>query len=89
MEINIWWLFVTPVIYPASGVVAQLEAHGIPGWLYGLNPMAGVVEGFRWALFGGAAPGGLLWASAVSALVLAITGAMYFWRVEETFADVV
>ena len=83
------WLFVTPVIYPSVGVVAKLEAHGIPGWVYGLNPMAGVVEGFRWGMFGGTAPGGLILASVVSALVLLFSGALYFWRVEETFADVV
>ena len=83
------WLFVTPVIYPATTVVAKLENAGLPGWLYGLNPMAGVVEGFRWGLFGGAAPGSILIASTISALFLLITGALYFWRVEETFADVV
>ena len=83
------WLFVTPVIYPSATVVAKLEEAGLPGWLYGLNPMAGVVEGFRWGLFGGAVPGSILLTSAVSALFLLITGALYFWRVEETFADVV
>ncbi len=83
------WLFVTPVIYPASTVVAKLEAAGLPGWLYGLNPMAGVVEGFRWGLFGGTAPGSILLASVVSAVFLLISGALYFWRVEDTFADVV
>ena len=46
-------LFVTPVIYPASRVLPRLAAAGLPAWIYGLNPMAGVVEGFRWALFGG------------------------------------
>ena len=46
-------LFVTPVIYPASRVLPRLEAAGLPAWVYGLNPMAGVVEGFRWGLFGG------------------------------------
>lgn len=83
------WLFVTPVIYPAAAVVAKLESSGLPGWLYGLNPMAGVVEGFRWALFGGSAPAALLLTSALSAVVLLAGGALYFWRVEETFADVV
>jgi lipopolysaccharide transport system permease protein len=83
------WLFVTPVIYPSAAVVAKLEEIGLPGWLYGLNPMAGVVEGFRWGLFGGAAPVPIIVASSVSALFLLISGAMYFWRVEETFADVV
>jgi lipopolysaccharide transport system permease protein len=83
------WLFVTPVIYPAAMVVGKLEEAGLPGWLYGLNPMAGVVEGFRWGLFGGASPGSILLASTVSAFFLLISGALYFWRVEETFADVV
>jgi lipopolysaccharide transport system permease protein len=83
------WLFVTPVIYPSTAVVAKLESSGLPGWLYGLNPMAGVVEGFRWALFGGDVPGSLLLTSGISAVVLLAGGAYYFWRVEETFADVV
>ena len=83
------WLFVTPVIYPATTVVAKLEESGVPGWLYGLNPMAGVVEGFRWALFGGAAPLSIILVSSISAVVILITGCFYFWRVEETFADVV
>ncbi len=83
------WLFVTPVIYPAATVVAKLENAGLPGWLYGLNPMAGVVEGFRWGLFGGAVPGSILLASTVSAVVVMVSGALYFWRVEDTFADVV
>jgi len=83
------WLFVTPVIYPASTVVGKIESMGLPGWLYGLNPMAGVVEGFRWGLFGGAAPTAVLLASGVSALFLMVSGALYFWRVEDTFADVV
>src|SRR4029077_4350171 len=52
------WLFVTPVIYPMSHVTGKLRELGLPTWLYGLNPMAGVVEGFRWALLGtGNAPG--------------------------------
>ncbi len=57
------WLFVTPVIYPASTVTARLESLGIPGWLFGLNPMTGVVEGFRWALLGvDSRPGPLIFA---------------------------
>lgn len=84
------WLFVTPVIYPASTVTARLESLGLPGWLYGLNPMAGVVEGFRWALLGvDTRPGALLIASTVVAGLLVISGAMYFRRMEQTFADVV
>ena len=46
------WLFATPVIYPASRVHEKLQSMGLPAWLYGLNPMVGVVQGFRWALFG-------------------------------------
>jgi lipopolysaccharide transport system permease protein len=84
------WLFVTPVIYPASVVTPRLERLGVPGWVLGLNPMAGVVEGFRWATLGrGTAPVSLVSASAVVALVLCVTGALYFRSVERSFADVV
>jgi len=84
------WLFVTPVIYPASVVTPHLERLGVPGWVLGLNPMAGVVEGFRWATLGrGTAPVSLVSASAVVALVLCVTGALYFRSVERSFADVV
>ena len=84
------WLFVTPVIYPARTVVGKLELLGLPGWLYGLNPMVGVVEGFRWALLGiGTPPGPVIWASTAVAALLVATGAAYFRRVEKTFADVV
>jgi lipopolysaccharide transport system permease protein len=84
------WMFATPVIYPGSGVIAWLDRHDLPAWLYGLNPMVGVVEGFRWALLGGSVPLGPLIASgsAVSGLLL-LTGAYYFRRMERTFADVV
>lgn len=84
------WMFATPVIYPGSGVIAWLDRHDLPAWLYGLNPMVGVVEGFRWALLGGSVPVGPLIASgsAVSGLLL-LTGAYYFRRMERTFADVV
>ena len=84
------WLFVTPVIYPGTRVTAKLAGLGIPGWVYGLNPMAGVVEGFRWALFrGNACPYGLLVSSTLSASVILISGAFYFRRTERIFADVV
>jgi len=83
------WLFVTPVIYPTSRVTTKLHEMGLPGWVYGLNPMAGVVEGFRWALLGtGTRPGGVVLASAGVALLLLISGALYFRRMEKTFADV-
>ncbi len=84
------WLFVTPVIYPASKVSAKLAEMGLPAWIYGLNPMAGVVEGFRWSLLGrGPRPGSMLLVSALVAMTLLITGAFYFRRMERTFADVV
>lgn len=84
------WLFCTPVIYPASRVIPLLEKLGIPGWLFGLNPMAGVVEGFRWCLLGsGTDPVPLILAGSVVAALLLISGAFYFRRMERTFADVV
>jgi homopolymeric O-antigen transport system permease protein len=84
------WLFVTPVIYPASKVVAKLSERGLPTWLYGLNPMAGVVEGFRWALLGrGSLHPTVLAASTLVALLLLISGAFYFRRMERGFADVI
>jgi lipopolysaccharide transport system permease protein len=84
------WFFATPIVYPAS-IVGKWG----PTWqaLYGLNPMAGVVEGFRWSLLGpeGAAhrPGPLILVSAGMTLVLLLGGLVYFRRMEQTFADVV
>ena len=84
------WLFVTPVIYPTSRLTAKLAEYGLPPWLCGLNPMAGVVEGFRWALLGtGSRPGPILVASAAVTLLVLVSGAFYFRRMEKTFADVV
>jgi lipopolysaccharide transport system permease protein len=84
------WLFVTPVIYPASKVVGELNRRGLPTWLYGLNPMAGVVEGFRWALLGtGSLHTSVLIASAFVATLLLLSGAFYFRRMERGFADVI
>jgi lipopolysaccharide transport system permease protein len=78
------WLFATPVAYPASMVPERLR------WVFGLNPMAGVVEGFRWSLLGtGRPPTALLGVSASVVLVLLVGGLFYFRRMEETFADVV
>ncbi|MEA2558522.1 MAG: lipopolysaccharide transport system permease protein [Acidobacteriota bacterium] len=83
-------LFVTPVIYPASKVTAKLEEIGLPGWLYGLNPMAGVIQGFRWSLLGsGMNPGPLLAAGTAVTGLLLVGGLFYFRRMERTFADVV
>lgn len=78
------WMFVTPVIYPTSLVSEEWRT------LYALNPMVGVIEGFRWAILGTeAAPGFELLISLVVALVLVITGAIYFRKTEFSFADVV
>jgi len=84
------WLFVTPVIYPASAVTQRLEAASLPSWIYGLNPMTGVVEGFRWALLGSQSlPLDLIVASAVVSTTLVISGLVVFGRLERSFADVV
>ncbi len=79
-----FWMFASPVAYPSSMVPERWRA------LYALNPMVGVIEGFRWALLGtNTAPGPLVAVSAVMALVLLVSGAFYFRRMEKTFADVV
>ena len=78
------WLFATPVAYPSSLLPEPWRS------VYGLNPMAGVVEGFRWALLGRtSAPGSLIVISVVAVLALLIGGLWYFTRMEQTFADVV
>ncbi len=78
-----FWLFVTPVAYPSSLLPEPWRT------LYGINPMAGVVEGFRWALLGTAAPGPIIAVSAVFALVFLVTGLFYFQRMESIFADII
>jgi lipopolysaccharide transport system permease protein len=79
-----FWMFASPVAYPSSLVPSRWR------WLYGLNPMAGVIEGFRWALTGkGQAPGVLLAASTAGVLFLAVSGTMYFQKMEDIIADVV
>ena len=77
------WLFVTPIAYPSSLLPEPWRT------VYGLNPMAGVVEGFRWALLGtDTAPGKMIILSTLVALTLFISGAFYFRRMEQSFADV-
>jgi lipopolysaccharide transport system permease protein len=77
------WLFVTPIAYPSSLLPEPWRT------VYGINPMAGVVEGFRWALLGtGTAPGKMIIVSVLVALTLFISGAFYFRRMEQSFADV-
>jgi lipopolysaccharide transport system permease protein len=78
------WLFATPVVYPATLVPKEWRA------LYGLNPMAGVVEGFRWALFGNVAPmWGLMAVSLAVTLALFVGGLYWFRKVEHRFSDVI
>jgi lipopolysaccharide transport system permease protein len=79
-----FWMFASPVVYPSSLVPARWR------WLYGLNPMAGVIESFRWALTGhGQPPSPLLAASAGAVLALLTGGLLYFQKMQETIADVV
>lgn len=78
------WLFATPIFYPMS--LIPEEWH----WLYGINPMVGVTEGFRWVLLGaGSIHGSLLVGSFVMAFVFVLSGLYFFRRAEQTFADVV
>ena len=78
------WLFATPIAYPSSLLDEPWRT------VYGLNPMVGVVEGFRWALLGtNTSPGPIIAVSSLAALGLLIGGVYYFRRMEKTFADVV
>jgi lipopolysaccharide transport system permease protein len=79
-----FWMLATPIGYPSSLL------HQPWRTLYGLNPMVGVAEGFRWALLGTkTAPGPIIAVSAAAAIVILVTGAFYFRRMEKTFADIV
>ncbi len=79
-----FWMFATPIVYPSTLLKEPWRT------VYGLNPMVGVVEGFRWALLGTkTAPGPMIAVSGGAAIVLLVGGAFYFRRMEKTFADVV
>jgi len=79
-----FWLFITPVAYPSSMIPQKWQI------LYGLNPMTGVVEAFRWALLGkSSTPDVLLFVSAAAVALLLVGGLIYFRRLESTFADLV
>jgi lipopolysaccharide transport system permease protein len=79
-----FWMFSTPIAYPSSLLPEPWRT------VYGLNPMVGVVEGFRWALLGNNnAPGPIIIASSLAALAILVGGAFYFRRMEKDFADVV
>jgi len=78
------WFYMTPIVYPSSEIPEQYQL------LYALNPMVGVVEGFRWALLGtDTAPGPMVAVSAVIAVLMLVSGMFYFRRMERTFADMV
>jgi len=79
-----FWLFATPIAYPSSLLSEPWRT------LYGINPMVGVVEGFRWALLStNTSPGLIIIVSSLISLSLMVSGAFYFRRMEKTFADVV
>jgi lipopolysaccharide transport system permease protein len=79
-----FWLFASPVAYPSSLLSEPWRT------LYGLNPMVGVVEGFRWALLGtDTAPGNTIFISSIAAFVILAAGIFYFRRMEKSFADVI
>jgi lipopolysaccharide transport system permease protein len=78
------WMYASPVVYPVSEVPERWRL------LYGLNPMTGVIEGFRWALLGKESPDfHVIAVSAIGVVAILIGGLIYFKRVEQTFADVV
>ncbi len=79
-----FWMLATPIAYPSSLLGEPWRT------IYGLNPMTGVVEGFRWALLGtNTPPGSMLYVSSLASIAILISGAFYFRRMEKTFADVV
>lgn len=79
-----FWLFSTPIAYPSSLLSEPWRT------VYAINPMVGVVEGFRWALLGtNTAPGPIIIVSSMAAFMVLVSGAFYFRRMEKTFADVV
>ena len=77
------WMFASPVVYPASMVPQQLR------FLYALNPMTGVIEGFRWALLGTNPPTTMIFISVGVVIALLVSGVFYFRRMEQYFADIV
>ncbi len=78
------WMFASPVAYSARMITDR-------SWqlIYGLNPLAGIIQAFRWSLLGGTPPGELMWISATVMVILLISGLYYFRRMEKTFADTV
>ncbi len=79
------WMYASPVAYS----IDLVPTEGVWRWIYGLNPMVGVIQGFRWALLGGNPPDQLMLVSIVMVIVLLVSGLFYFRRMERYFADVV
>lgn len=77
------WLFVSPIVYSSSMVPEKWQL------IYALNPMKGIIDGFRWALLGSAKPGPTFFISLGMAFILLISGMLYFRRMERTFADMI
>lgn len=77
------WMFASPVVYTSTLIPTEWHV------LYALNPMSGVLEGFRWALTGGPRPDDLIFISAAASLLVLLGSLIYFRRVERTFADVI
>ncbi len=78
------WMYATPIVYPINTI-----PEGTFRYIYSLNPMVGVVQGFRWAFFGGSPPDMTLLISSLAVLLLLVSGLFFFRRMEKTFADVV
>lgn len=79
------WMYASPVAYS----IDVIPESGIWRWVYALNPMAGVIQGYRWALLDATPPAGFLWVSVAVVAVLLISGLYYFRAMERTFADTV
>lgn len=77
------WMYLTPVVYAVTLIPERFR------WLLALNPMTGVVEGFRWALLGAQPPGALFAVSVLITLAVLVGGAFFFRATERTFADVI
>jgi len=78
------WMYASPIVYPI-----EIIPEGIWRTLYGLNPMVGVIQSYRWALLGGDQPDATMLISIVVVLILLVSGVYYFRRMEKTFADIV
>jgi len=78
------WMYASPIVYPID-----IIPEGIWRLLYGLNPMVGIIQGFRWALLGAEQPDLTMLISIVVVIILLVSGLFYFRRMEKTFADIV